>query len=222
MKAQVAVIDLGFTHFEGLMLPDGDYAISVPQIAILIQSNPNTASRDFDRLLGEGFSPSKKSVEGTKALVNIVDLPTFTKILYTIAKRGNEIADALIQALLDEGFERRFDTAFGKKVDEAEYNERLALRMRRLLARRQWTDVLRDRYIKCFGEKPTPKQFKDWTVLANEVLFNRKHFKCDRDNMDLEEQRLIEHFEYAAARQAKLNPDLEPDVILGMALSVFS
>lgn len=221
MKAQVAVIDLGFTQFEGLMLPNGDYAVAIPQIATLIQSNPNTASRDFDRLLGEGFSPSKQSIEGTKALVNVVDLPVFTKILYAMAKRGNAISDALIQALLDEGFERRFDTAFGKKVDEAEYNERLALRFRRLLARRQWTDVLQERHIAFYGEKPTPKQFKDWTVLANEVLFNRKHFKCDRDNMEFEEQRLIENFEYTAARQAKLNPDLDPDQILGLSLSMF-
>ena len=221
MKAQVAVIDLGFTRFEGLMLPNGDYAIGVPQIASLIQTTQNTASRDFNRLLGEGFSPSKQSIEGTKALVNVVDLPTFTKILYAMAKRDNAIADALIQSLLEEGFERRFDTAFGKKVDEAEYNERLALRMKRLLARRQWTDVLRDRHVKCFGEKPSPKQFKDWTVLANEVLFNRKHFNCDRDNMNMEEQRLIEHFEYMAAYQAGRNPELDPEQLLGLALSAF-
>jgi hypothetical protein len=35
MKAQVATIDLGFTQFDGLMLPDGQYAIAVPQAADL-------------------------------------------------------------------------------------------------------------------------------------------------------------------------------------------
>ena len=222
MKAQVAIIDLGFTQFEGLMLPNGDYAIGVPQIASLIQTTQNTASRDFNRLLGDGFSPSKQSIEGTKALVNVVDLPAFTKILYAMAKRDNAIADALIQSLLEEGFERRFDIAFGKKVDEAEYNQRLALRMKRLVARRKWTDVLQERHVEFYGCKPTPKQFKDWTVLANEVLFSKKHFNCDRDNMQAEEQELIEHFEYGAVRLARLNPDLDPDQILGQALSFLS
>ena len=45
MKAQIATIDLGFTQFDGLMLPNGDYAIAVPQVATLIQSTPNYASR---------------------------------------------------------------------------------------------------------------------------------------------------------------------------------
>ena len=74
MKAQVATIDLGFAKFDGLMLPNGEYAIAIPQVATLIQSIPNTASRDFKRLLGESFNPSKQSIEGTKALVNVVGL----------------------------------------------------------------------------------------------------------------------------------------------------
>ena len=56
MKAQVATIDLGFAKFDGLMLPNGEYAIAIPQVATLIQSIPNTASRDFKRLLGESFN----------------------------------------------------------------------------------------------------------------------------------------------------------------------
>lgn len=109
MKAQVATIDLGFAKFDGLMLPDGQYAIAVPQIASLIQSTQNYASQEFKRLLGEGFSSHKQSIEGSKSLVNVVGLQVFTKILYAKAKQGNPIADAMVQALLDEPFERRFD-----------------------------------------------------------------------------------------------------------------
>lgn len=221
MKAQVATIDLGFAKFDGLMLPSGEYAIAVPQIASLIQSTQNYASQEFKRLLGEGFNPSKQSIEGTKALVNVVSLQTFTKILYAKAKQGNAIADSLVGAMLDEGFERRFDTAFGKKVSEAEYNERLALRMKRLMARHAWTDVLRDRHIQCFGVKPKPDQYKDWTVAVNEALFGRRHFQCDRDTMAMEEQQLIESFEYTAVRKAKKHPSVKPDELLDLVLSTF-
>jgi hypothetical protein len=221
MKAQVATVDLGFTKFDGLMLPNGEYAIAVPQIASLIQSIQNTASRDFKRLLGEDFSPSKQSIEGTKAQVNIVDLKIFTKILYAMAKQGNPIADSLVQALLEESFERRFDTAFNKKVSEAEYSERLAFRFKRLMARHAWTDVLRDRHIQCFGTKPSPNQYKQWTIKANEVLFGRKHFNGDRDTMEMEEQRLVESFEYMAVRRSKQHPSAKPDDLLLLALDTF-
>ena len=221
MKAQVATIDLGFAKFDGLMLPNGEYAIAIPQVATLIQSIPNTASRDFKRLLGESFNPSKQSIEGTKALVNVVGLQTFTKILYAKAKQGNAIADALVGAMLDEGFERRFDTAFGKKVSEAEYNERLSLRMKRLLARHEWTDVLRDRHIQCFGSKPNPTQYKRWTIQVNEALFGRKHFNGDRDTMEMEEQRLIESFEYTAVRKSKKHSTAKPDDLLLLVLNTF-
>ncbi len=221
MKAQVATIDLGFTKFDGLMLPSGEYAIAIPQVATLIQSNPNTASRDFKRLLGKDFSPSKNSIEGTKAQVNIISIDSFVDLLYALAKNGDSIADAIVGSLLHEPIQRRFDTAFGKKVSEAEYNERLVLRMKRLVARHAWTDVLRDRHIQCFGVKPEPEQYRLWTVRANEVLFNRRHFNCDRDNMAMEEQKLIESFEYTAVRKSKKHPNAKPDELLELTLSVF-
>lgn len=93
--------------------------------------------------------------------------------------------------------------------------------MKRLMARHAWTDVLRDRHIQCFGVKPNQNQYKAWTVRANQVLFNRRHFNCDRDNMEMEEQRVIESFEYMAARRAKQNPRATPDQLLELALDIF-
>ena len=40
-KAVIATIDLGFTKIDGLMLPDGSYAIAVPQLAELKLVPPN-------------------------------------------------------------------------------------------------------------------------------------------------------------------------------------
>lgn len=221
MKAQIAPIDLGFVKFDGLMMPDGSYAIAVPQVAVLIQITPNYASQEFKRLLGKDFSPHKGSIEGTKAQVNIISLDIFIDLLYALAKNGNSIADTIAKTLLHEPLQRRYDTAFGKKVTEAEYNKQLAFRFKRLQSRRLWTDVLQERHIQCFGAKPKPEQFRDWTVRANQVLFGRRHFNCDRDTMENEEQRIIENFEFMAVRRSKQNPRVTPDELLELALDTF-
>lgn len=221
MKAQVATIDLGFAKFDGLMLPNGEYAIAVPQAADLFERSRSVASRDFKRLLGERFETSKASTEFNQAPINIISISVFRLLVRELDKQGNAIASALVDAFFEESIERRFDTAFDKKVSEAEYNERLALRMKRLVARHAWTDVLRDRHIQCFGVKPDKEQYRLWTVRANEVLFSRRHFNCDRDTMAMEEQRVIEAFEYMAVRKAKQKPNAAPDQLLELALETF-
>jgi len=220
-KAIVSQIDLGFAKFEGLMLPDGSYAIAVPQIADLIGLDRNQASRGIKRLLDNEFNPTKSTTEYTKAAVNIVDLITFRKIIRALDRQGNPIATALVDAFFEESVERRYDTAFGKKVTESERNQILAQRMKRLIARRGWTDILQERHIECYGTKPTPKQFRDWTVRVNQVLFSKTHFKCDRDNMQAEEQSIIETFEKMAVRRAGQNPKEEPTILLELALDTF-
>jgi len=220
-KAIVAKIDLGFVQFDGLMLPDGSYAIAVPQIAELVGLDKNQASRDIKRMVGKDFNPSKSTTEYAKAAVNIIDLATFRKIIRELDRQGNPIASALIDVFIQESIDRRYDTAFGKKVSESERNQILAQRMKRLLARRAWTDLLQDRHIQCYGTKPTPKQFKDWTVRVNQVLFSRNHFNCDRDNMQSEEQRTIEMFENMAIRRAGQNPQANPAALLELALDTF-
>jgi len=49
MKAQVATIDLGFTQFDGLMLPDGQYAIAQMVNTRSQFHKQQTFSRDPDR-----------------------------------------------------------------------------------------------------------------------------------------------------------------------------
>ena len=220
-KAVTAPIDLGFTQIQGLMLPDGSYCVAVPQLAEAFQSNPNTFSRDLKRLMGSSFSPSKIKTELGKQLINVVSVSDASKIAYILAKKENPIADAFVQAILEEGLERRFDTAFGKKVTEAEYNALIALRMKRILARRIWTDTLRDRSLQLYGIKPDSDSYKRWTVKVNQRLFSKRHFFCNRDNMNQLEQELIELFERMAERKAKLNPKATPGEVIELALLAF-
>lgn len=125
------------------MLPNGSYAIGVPQIATLIGTSKNTASRDFKRLLGKGFRPSKVSTELGNQKINVVPLESFTAILYAAAKNGNKQADALMQALLSESIDRRFDRAFGQRVSEDERNRRLYERITSRRDFRPLTDQLK-------------------------------------------------------------------------------
>jgi len=220
-KAIVAKIDLGFVKFDGLMLPDGSYAIAVPQIAELIGFSNDHSSRDIKALLGKDFQFAKVVSELHPKAVNTLTIKEFSLLLIELTAAGYPVARALASVFAEEAIDRRYDTAFGKKVSESERNQILAQRMKRLLARRAWTDVLQDRHIQCYGTKPTAKQFKDWTVRVNEVLFSRKHFNCDRDNMQGEEQRTIEMFENMAIRRAGQNPQANPAALLELALDTF-
>lgn len=69
IKAQVATVSIGNIEIEGLLLPDGNFAIA-PQIADLLLDNRNIASRDLKRLLGKDFKASKARTEFNKNDVN--------------------------------------------------------------------------------------------------------------------------------------------------------
>ncbi|TVQ54030.1 MAG: hypothetical protein EA366_12270 [Spirulina sp. DLM2.Bin59] len=182
-KAVTLAVDFGFTTIEGLMLPSGEYAIAVSQIAALIGTSKNTASRDFKRLLGEGFRSSKVATDQGNQRINALPLDVFLDLLYALAKQGNPVADALARAFMHEAPQRRFDTAAGVKVSEAEYNATLKQRMERVTARKEWTDIIRDRSLELTGRPAPSHVFSGLTREVNMALFNRPNFEGNRDNM---------------------------------------
>lgn len=220
-KAVVAKVNLGFTEIDGLMLPDGSYAVGASQIAEIFQFDKNQASRTIKSILGDGFQFDTTKSELHPKAVNILKLDQVITVIRYLDKKGNAIASAFTDAILQEGLERRFDVAFNVKVSEDERNKRLALRMSRLLARRLWTDTLMDRHIKLHGTKPTKDQYKYWTVVVNQQLFNKPHFNCNRDIMNDDEQKTIELFERMAVRMANKYPTIDCDGLLDKALAMF-
>jgi IS30 family transposase len=203
------------------MLPDGRYKVSVPQIAELIGTSKNTMSRDLKRLLGESFRPSKISIEKINQKINVVSLTELMMILNKIAFAGNVQAQSLLLALAEESIERRFNNAFNIKCSEDEYNERLKIRIERIEARIVYTDVLMKRHLELYGAKPIADDYKKWTVKVNKFLYNRPHFKCDRDNMTIEEQRIIIDFERTANRFAVKYPEATPIELIDRTLETF-
>jgi len=95
-KAIVSQIDLGFAKFEGLMLPDGSYAIGVSQIAKLLKIYNNQTSRNFKALLGMEDPFIKAYSELSPKPVNILTIPEFEQLLMALAVKGNKQAQSIL------------------------------------------------------------------------------------------------------------------------------
>ncbi|HEY9702884.1 MAG TPA: GIY-YIG nuclease family protein [Allocoleopsis sp.] len=89
IKATSAKINLGFAVIDGLMLPSGEYAIAVPQIADLFSIDRNRASTYFKRLMGDDLNliPVKTSLNRNK--INAVSMDNFNRIVLFLAQKGN-------------------------------------------------------------------------------------------------------------------------------------
>lgn len=73
-KAVVAKVDLGFTVIDGLMLPDGSYAMGASQIAEIFQFDKNQSSRTIKSILGNDFQFDTTKSELHPKAVNILRL----------------------------------------------------------------------------------------------------------------------------------------------------
>jgi len=220
-KAMVATIDLGIINPEGLMLPNGKFAFGVSQVAEIFQFPNKHASRDIKAMMDKGFQFPKCTSELNPKAVNILMMEDFALCTLKLAFKGDNLAQALSQAFIEETLERRFARAFGVKIDEDEFNEKLKFRIKRLLARHDWTDVLMNRYVDLNGVKPLPRHYREWTVTVNKKLFGQPHFRCDRENMTTEQQQTIYDFERMAKRRAEQFPTIQPDELIIRALDTF-
>lgn len=222
-KAEIATVDFGFIQVEGLMFPDASYGIGVRQSNDFLKfsGSHRNANRALKALLGETYTGIRVATELNSNKAYVLTIEQFKRLVRELDKQGNPVASAFIDASLDESIERRFDRAFNIKRTEDERNALMELRVKRLLARRKWTDVIQQRNLELFGVVPTSEQFRDWTVKANLALFNQRHFNCDRDTMTINEQMTIESFEFVCCRLAKKHPNDTPNQILDRVLATF-
>lgn len=142
-KARVAKVDLGFVEIEGLLLPNGEYAIGASQTAKLFQFDQNQASRLIKRKLGKDFQFDQYASELHPKKVNTISLTFVSKLALALAKEGNNIATNFLEAAFEEALDRRFDKAFDKKRSEDEYNARLKARVEGKQVRWDFTDSIK-------------------------------------------------------------------------------
>lgn len=159
-KAIVSEVQIGTIAIEGLMLPDGSFAVAVPQIASLLQFLNKNASRDLKALMGEGFQFLKAKSELNPKPVNIVTLPQFSAILLELSLRGNESAIAMSRLLVGLSLHQLFCDAFGVKFEAEDRQQWLIERMESKRLFRELTDAIQQYYAQQ-GIKP------QWYVYSN-------------------------------------------------------
>ncbi len=188
-KAKVADVKIGNKIIEGIMLSDGSFGIAIPQIASLVCTSSNTASRDFKRLLGEDFRPSKVSTELGNQKINVIDLIAFEQILAKLDRKGNFFAQQFRDDLVGLSLQQLFCDAFGQKFDLEERQQWLKIRQEGKITRRHLTDAVAD-YIKrhnITGNKAT-FYYKQVTDKIYEGLTGIKTTKKLREKLDVPEK----------------------------------
>jgi len=222
-RATTLTVDFGFATIEGLMLPDGSYAIAVSQIAAQFSVSPTNASKTVKALLGKDSQLFRKVASDlNNRPVNTVGIEDFKTFVFRLSQKGDPVATAFVEAMIHEGIERRFNTAAGVRVEESEYNARLKQRMERVTARLEWTDVIRDRSLALTGRPAHEGVYSGLTRQVNMALFGRPNFHSNRDNMTPREQRIITAFETMVVMFAERFPHDTPTALITRALDCWA
>ena len=143
LKAIVAPVQIGHITIDGLMLPNGDFAIAVSQIAELFRFDKNQASRTLKPLLGGDFQFDTAKSELHPKAVNILSLTDFEIVILELVIRGNEAAIAFQRSLVGLALIQIFNRSFGIKFDEVDAQKWLRDRQDGKGCRRSLTDAIK-------------------------------------------------------------------------------
>ena len=128
-KAVVTQIEYAGLSFEGLMLPSGEYAVTLKQFSDIFLESQNPSAKRLKVKTGIDFKTRKLPTETNRKPSVIISLEDMGLMIQVLAQKGNQQAIAFAVASITEKLERIFDAAFGKEVTERErevrFNERL-------------------------------------------------------------------------------------------------
>ena len=192
-KAVVTTVKVSHIEFEGLMLPNGGYAIAVSQLYALGLIRQNKASKDLKALLGNSFKFKKTIYELNPRAVNIISLSDFKKLLIKLDRKGNKPAQDLRDELelMDLSFKQVFSEAFRQKVEKDENLQWLKERQDGKYMRRTFTDSIKD-YIE--NNPQLSNNDKTWIYsnasdTLNKLMFGRtakqlcKSYQCKKGQL---------------------------------------
>lgn len=128
-KAKIATVKIGPLAIEGLLLPDGSFAVGVSQISALFPAIQNNPSREVKALLGKGIQLVKAASELNPNRVNIVSLEQFSLVVFELALKGQSEAVEFVRALHGLSLHQLFSDAFGIKFEADDRQEWLKQRM---------------------------------------------------------------------------------------------
>ena len=119
-KAIVATVSIGKLEIEGLLLPDGTYAIAAPQIARLISASPTHITKSLKRALGGDVRLTRVKTELSNNPATVLTLEQFSKALFRLALKGNKKAVEVSEVLQELSLRQLFADAFGEKFEKEE------------------------------------------------------------------------------------------------------
>ena len=140
-RAAKAQVKIGHIEIEGLMLPDGSFAIGVPQVARLFSIATGHAARDFKALLGIEKPMTKVQTELHSNPVNILSLPEFELLIAKLDRAGNIPAQEFRDSLTGLALHQLYCDAFDIKFEQQDRQNWLKERQEGKLCRRSLTDA---------------------------------------------------------------------------------
>lgn len=187
-KAVVTTVKVSHIEFEGLMLPNGGYAIAVSQLYALGLIRQNKASKVLKALLGNSFQFKKTISELNPRAVNIISLSDFKKLLI---KLENKPAQDLRDELIGLSFKQVLSEAFRQKFEKDENQQWLKERQDGKYMRRTFTDSIKD-YIE--NNPQLSNNDKTWIYsnasdTLNKLMFGRtakqlcKSYQCKKGQL---------------------------------------
>ncbi|MGL5079085.1 MAG: hypothetical protein ACRDBG_25075 [Waterburya sp.] len=201
-KARITKVQIGSEFINGIMLPNGDFGITVQQTAELFTLVKSNASKDIKRLLGKGtnLSQTKISESSNGQDERFLTLTQFEKLLLKLVIAGNPQAIQFAEMLLGLSLTQLWSDAFGVKFEREERTQYL---------------INRQEHQKSFHKRLTPfwkedgcessKDYSDRVIAFKEAVCLPKYKSVD--DYTSEELRLLNamEIEYKAYRKCGLS-----------------
>jgi hypothetical protein len=129
-KARITTVKLGTLEFEGLMLPDGSFGITVSQLSRVFPESvsQNNYSRQVKSALGKDFPLVKTSSELNSKQVNYITIENLEKLIVELSIKGDSHAQELNRTLVGLSLTQLFSDAFGVKFESEERQNFLKFR----------------------------------------------------------------------------------------------
>lgn len=131
-KLKVATVKLSAIEFEGLRNPEtGEYRVAAPQVVKLFSytdikpASTSNPTKTLKFALGEDFQPVPMATELNPNPANTIDLQQFRKVIRHFDCKGNNVAQNMMDILMDVSLENLFNDAFGIK-NTSENNQKIA------------------------------------------------------------------------------------------------
>lgn len=203
VKAIVAPVNIGRIVIDGLMLPNGDFAIAVPQVADLFSVPQKNSSRDFKALLGKDSSLLTAKSELNSKAVNILTLTQFEVLVLELVIRGNEKAIEFQRNLVGLALFQLFNDAFGIKCEQIDRQAWLKDRQDGKYYRRSLTDAIK--YLIERGKNlnyglMTLQTYAACKLSSEYAIYRKKHKDSNfRNSLDAAKLRNVGKFEELVA-----------------------